>query len=59
MINPTDHTYLSSFIATHGRAALVARFRDHLLDEDRFERNLARLLDGIERDLHRSGAEHE
>jgi hypothetical protein len=53
MINETDHRYLSSFLATHGRAELVAQFRAHLLDESRFERNLARLLDGIERDLRR------
>jgi AcrR family transcriptional regulator len=53
MINPTEHRYLSSFIAAHGRAELVGQFRSHLLDEDRFERNLARLLDGIERDLRR------
>jgi hypothetical protein len=53
MINPTDHRYLSSVIAAHGRAELAAQFRSHLLDEDRFERNLARLLDGIERDLRR------
>ncbi len=53
MINPTDYRYLASFVAAHGRAELVAQFRAHLLDEDRFERNLARLLDGIERDLRR------
>jgi AcrR family transcriptional regulator len=59
MINPTEHRYLSSFIATHGRGELVAQFRAHLLDDDRFERNLARLLDGIERDLHHRRADHK
>ena len=53
MINEADHGFLSSLLAREGRGKVFAQLRDHLLDDDRFERNLARLLDGIERDLRR------
>jgi AcrR family transcriptional regulator len=53
MMKEYGQGFLSSRIARDGRAELLAQFRKHLLDDDRFERNLGRLLDGIERDLRR------
>jgi len=51
LIDDDGRGFLSALVEREGRAHLLAQFRAHLLDDDRFERNLRRLLDGIERDL--------
>jgi AcrR family transcriptional regulator len=53
MINETEHGFLSALIEREGVSKVFAQLRAHVVDEGRFERNLARLLDGIERDLRR------
>ena len=46
-----DYPTLERFIAEHGLEQLWGQLESHSHDESRFDRNLARLLDGIERSL--------
>ena len=46
-----DYPTLERFIAEHGLEELWGKFEAHSHDESRFDRNLARLLDGVERSL--------
>jgi hypothetical protein len=46
-----DYPQLSTLAEGEGLDALWAHIQSHGLDPDRFDRNLARLLDGVERSL--------
>ena len=46
-----DYPQLAEMMKDGGLEALWAQMQDHARDESRFDRNLARLLDGIQRDF--------
>jgi AcrR family transcriptional regulator len=46
-----DYPQISALLDEYGADAIFEEFRADVQDESRFERNLARILDGIERDL--------
>ena len=48
-----EYPRLAALIAEHGLEPLWTMVSEHGRDETRFDRNLARLLDGIDRDLGR------
>ena len=51
LIASGDYPQLADMVKDGGLESLWAQLQDHARDESRFERNLNRLLDGIERSL--------
>jgi AcrR family transcriptional regulator len=51
LVETGDYPMLGQLIDEHGLEQVWEKFEQHAHDESRFDRNLTRLLDGVERDL--------